>query len=374
MSIHIENAIIDKEIIENIIENKEYNKIIINYYSEFASEFEDDYKNTILNKVINIDNCNKFWLLDKYEIQKVKDVKRQNLCKDKFCSNCKKVKQSARMARYIPELEKYSDRLYHMVLTVPNCNGTDLKDTIKHMNKCFKYLIQYIRGDRTTKDIDFNCWKYEGAVKSLEVTFKGNSYHPHFHIGLVMDPNVLSKRCIQNRYSINNRGVVRKLSRLFTKEEILIQKVWYLLVNGQRVNKKNIDNIECVRSKLGEKIVEDLGYSCMIVKFPPEQYAELFKYVTKEKDEMGKVLTYDNFKSLYNGLYRVKQIQGYGCLYRIKDDVDLELFEQKYNEYLNILRQKESPAEVLENPQDLLLDTSYKLINRKSYFKYLRKL
>jgi methionine synthase I (cobalamin-dependent) len=83
-------------------------------------------------------------------------------------------------------------------------------------------------------------------------------------------------------------------------------------------------------------------------------------------------LTYDNFISLYYGLYRIKQIQGYGCLYRLDDDIDLEELELQYDEYVDGLKQKESPVVAYETPQDLLQDTKYTLISRKSFFKYLR--
>ena len=38
------------------------------------------------------------------------------------------------------------------------------------------------------------------------------------------------------------------------------------------------------------------------------------------------------------------------------------------------IAKKESPASVLEKPQELILDSRYKVISRKSYFRYLRTL
>lgn len=371
--VNVENSMMDKVMIEKVIDNKKYNDIILNYYKKLVldkkfidkylykavGKFHDDYKNTLANKIISIDDCNKYWVLDKYEVHKIKDLISQNLCRDKFCSNCKKVKQSARMAKYNDELELYKDRLYHLTLTIPNVGGLELRQTIKHMAKCFKYLVEYIRGSRKTKDIDFLSWGYEGAVRSLEVTFKGDSYHPHYHVALVLNDDVLSKKELENTYSYNFRNGSPELRKLFCEEEILIQKIWYLLINKIRVNKKNIDSL-------------DLGYSCSIDKFDEDNYAELFKYMTKEVDEKGFVLTYDNFRILYYSLYNVKQIQGYGVLYRIKDNIDLEEFELLYKEFIDSLKQKEKPSRVLNTPEDLLLDDKYKLISRKSYFKHLR--
>lgn len=358
----IDSAIVPKELLQSIVNNIEYNKVIIDYYSRFQEEcgvaFSSD---TLKRNTDRLDNCNRFWQLDKYQVQKIKDFRKTNLCHDKFCANCKKVKQASRMSKYIPVLEDYKDRLFHLTLTLPNCNGVDLLQTYKKMAKAFKTLINYLTGHNNIKGIDFSSWGYEGAVRSLEVTFNVNSYHPHFHVGIVLGSQLLGRKTIINKYSWDYKTGIAELKRLFSEQEVLIQKIWYLLLNNEKVTKKAIDELE-------------EGYSCAMDKFPEEDYAELFKYMTKETDEEGQVLTYENFISLYYGLYRVKQIQGYGCLYKITDDGDLEGLEEKYEEFIQEIRKKENPMMVYERPQDLFLDSEYKLISRKNYFKFLRQL
>lgn len=340
-----------------MIRNIEYNRAIIQHYKRLREEIP---WSNIGKKIERIADCNRLWQLDKYEQQKVKDFKRTNLCKDKFCANCKKVKQAARTARYMPVIEPHKEILYHMVLTLPNVPGDALKSTLKHMVKCFKRLVDYLAGKVKIAGLDFSSWGYRGAVRSLEVTFRGNSYHPHYHAGLVMDKPI-GPKVNENVFSFDFRNGLPELKRLFSDEEILIQKIWYLLVNKRRVTKKAIDELE-------------LGYSCMINKFAPGDYAELFKYMTKERDEEGEVLGYDNFKTLYNALFRVKQIQGYGCLYRITDEGDLDSLEAIYEAFIEGLKEKENPTVSWEAPRDLLNETRYLLISRKSYFKYLRQL
>lgn len=357
----IENAKIPKELLKNVCENIEHNKAIIKYYEKFSNECGVTFNSDTLKRNSNrLEYCNKFWQLDKYETKKIKDFKKTNLCHDKFCANCKKVRQASRMAKYIPQLEQYQDKLYHLTLTLPNCVGTDLLYTYKKMAKAFKRFIEYLSGREKIKDVDFTTWGYEGAVRSLEVTFKGDSYHPHFHVGLVLNTE-LSKKKTRNSYSYDNRSGIRELKRLFSKEEILIQKIWYLLINGVKVTKKAIEELE-------------EGYSCTMNKFAPNDYAELFKYISKGSDEDGSTLTYDNFISLYYGLYRVKQIQGYGCLYNMNDEGDLESLEIEYEEFIQEIAKKESPVTVYEKPQDLLNDSEYMLISRKTFFKFLRQL
>ena len=355
------NAEVPREVLKQLVDNLEYNKVILDYYEKFSHECGIMFSSDGIQKLQRrMAFCNKYWLLDVYKEQKIKDFQKTHLCSDKFCSNCKKVKQASRMARYIPEIEKFQENLYHLTLTLPNCSGTQIRYTYDKMARAFKRLIRYLTGNLEVKDFSMDNWGYMGAVRSLEITFRVDSYHPHFHIGLVMECD-LGKKNIENKYSWDYKSGIPELKRLFCEKEILIQKLWYLILNDIKVTKKAIDELE-------------LGYSCTIDKFTPSDYAELFKYMTKETSEDGSILTYENFVNLLHGLYNVKQIQGYGCLYRIKDEEILEEYEAIYNNLIQEIRQKENPMSVYESPRDLLSDTEYKLISRKTYFKYLRQI
>lgn len=356
--IELKNALVDKSVISDVVNNIKNNYIIQGYYTRFSKENSVAFPNDMLVKKLDrISFCNKFWALDKYDLAKVKDFKKTNLCRDKFCSNCKKVKQAARMARYIPEISKYKDSLYHLVLTVPNVPGIDLRITIKKMISTFKKLILYINGSKSIKGYDFSSWGYEGAIRSLEVTFKGDSYHPHFHVALSLPGLKLDKKYIETLYSFS----YGKLSNKFSIEELLIQKLWYLLYNDKSITFSNINKLKH-------------GYSCFITKFKESDYAELFKYISKNSDEQGNLLTYENFVCLYYSLYNVKQIQGYGVFYNIKDIDDVDVLQHEYDILISALKEKEAPSVIYERPEALLSDTNYMLISRKSYFKYLNKL
>lgn len=357
----IENAIVDKEALVKIMENREYNKVIQNYYSRFAREggsvsFGAD---LLRRKRDRIQRCNSYWYNLFYPEHGIKDFQSTVLCRDKNCSNCKKVKQSTRMARYIPELEPYKDKLYHLTLTVPNCNGDSLRIICKLLAVSFRKFIRILEGTKKIKGLEYiTDWGYTGAIRSLEVTFNNDSYHPHYHVALCFDNMKIddNDRTIINKYSYS----FGKLTTLFHPYEILIQKIWYLLVNNEDVTKYAIDNL-------------DLGYSSTLTSFVEGDYAELFKYMTKETKEDGKVLTYNNFIALYFGLHAIKQIQGYGIFYQIKDVDDLESFEQIYDEYIIDLNKKETPQASYDTPEEMLKDKNT-IISRKSYFKYLNQL
>ena len=348
---------VPKEHLKNIINNNDYNKTIIGYYERLQKEYP---LVNFSSNIENISNCNSWWLMDHYRQQKVKDFKKTNLCKDKFCNNCKKVKQASRLAKFMPMIKEFSkDKyLYHMVLTVPNCNGTDLKDIIKNMFKQFYALNRYLKIEKKIKGLDFEQYSYIGAIRSLEVTYRRDDYHPHLHCIIALENSLDDNRYINNTFSKSRKNGYRK----FTEFEILIQKIWYLLNNNERVTKKAIEELE-------------LGYSCTIDPIDESSVYEVFKYMTKSTDEKNNILTYQNFKDLYFALYRVRQIQGYGCFYNVKDDDSIiEEVDYFYNKYIEELQKQENPVEVCETPQDLLLDNQNLIISRKKIFNYIRNL
>lgn len=380
------NIQVSNDFIEDIIKNNSYNQQIIEYYKRLEKEYtkysyeqykieDDDLSQDIFrinedkiynfqSKIDSIDNCNKLWQMDRYELQKIKDFKKTNLCKDKFCNNCKKVKQASRMSQFIPhlqELEKDFD-LFHVVLTVPNVEGhnvKDLRDTIKNMFLSYRRLNRYLQHIETIKGMDFYEFGYVGSLRSLEVSFNNDTYHPHLHCIFIMKKGLKLNKKYVNQYSFDKYK--KKKLRKFSYFELLLQKMWYLLNNKKRITKKNIEELET-------------GYSCMVDEIQEEHYFEVFKYMTKSNNEKNEFLSYDNFKVLYFGLRSVRQIQGFGILYRLKEIDNENEVEEKYNEIISYLQKNESPLEVFEAPTDLLKDNEYLVISRKKIYSYLKTL
>lgn len=332
----IDNIKIDATHVAQSQVNREYNRKIIDYYNYFIQneQFLVFKKETLINKRDSLSNCNKVWILDYYKNLNIKKIHKIHLCKDKYCTNCKKVVQASRMAKYIPNLEPYSSYLYHLTLTLPNVDGNQLHMTIKNMAKAFKRLIIFLDGRKKIKGLDFSSWGYEGAVRSLEITFNGDNYHPHYHAAIAFKGLNLNKSTINN-FSYDYKNGVKELKRMFSAEEILIQKIWCLLLNNKIVNLKNINNL-------------DLGYSCNMDLFRESEYQELFKYMTKGTDENDNVLSYKNFVTLMYSTYRLKQIQGYGVFYNINDDGDTEKLVDMYNTYIEYLENNDTPIRTHE--------------------------
>lgn len=360
----------------NVLKNRMYNRTLVAYYERLKIDVNFDNFLNIDNKVNAIDDCNKFIQTITYQKNLVKSLERTNLCRDKFCRNCKKVKQINRSDKFTPELEKYKSKLYHMVLTVPNVESDYLNETIKRMFKAYRQLMRYFSMRAKATDVDFK-YGYLGSIRSLEITFKnyttdGNNYHPHLHCAVVFNDNPVLKKNNYNVYSYSYKSIkqrnpeTNKLEDTFKNEitpfsdfEILVQKVWYLLYEGKKVNKFNIDNLR-------------EGYSCKIDKFQDGDYAELFKYMIKEMDEDNKVLSYDVFKTLLVSLHNVRQIQGYGCFYGLKnvdnDDI-FKMSDEAWSKFINDYTNGEKGKITYDRTKDLFFDHKYKLVTKKKMYK-----
>lgn len=355
----LRHVTVPKEMLTSISENRGYNEVIAGYYSRLIGESSVSQKKTLSNNLESLNDCNRLWFLDQYSKAKVKDFKKTNLCKDKFCSNCKKVKQASRMARFMPVIQeqlKVHPNAYQMVLTVPNVPGKELEKTIKKMSKAYSMMNQYLQGKRKAKDLPFDIG-FVGAIRTLEITYKGDSYHPHFHVLLVLDKGLGEKK-YTNTYSHDRYK--RRETRYFSEMEIMIQKLWKMLYEGVRVTKANFDQLE-------------IGYSSMIDQMNDGDYLELFKYMVKGETEDKKFMSYEQFKILIVALKSVRQIQGYGVFHSIQDDDSIDdMVDKLYDSMIEELQKQENPEAVWETVQDLRDDQEYTLISRKRIFNHLK--
>lgn len=433
MDINFTGSIYNKSDLQEILNYREYNKKLYSYVKQFESDlfsgnFESKFKLNIsdmrgavpdLDKLASkINNCNKVWVMDEYEKQKYRVVKKQYLCGSTFCPNCKKVLQGQLMSKYVPTLRFYDSNIYHLTLTVPNCFGWELGNVLNHMERSFVKLVDFFKSDT------FVDWKFLGAFRSTEVTISsdGFTYHPHFHVAVVFLYNDWTKKVNTNVFSFSDRlpwrlGVkakdlknylcnesmsnyhddaselkvepsllyhkFKKPSRIlvskFNREELILQKVWYLIYNGIEVNQYNIDNIHSVRRKLKERIIKNVGYSCTIQKFPSGGYGELFKYMIKDNfyDDKGnkQMITYKQFVYLFIALRRRKNFETYGCFKQRIDDKEgsfiRELSKYKYDSILNFLNKKEVPKSVVVKLELLVNDDKYIYITKRKVFSYL---
>jgi hypothetical protein len=203
----------------------------------------------------------------------------------------------------------------------------------------FKHLIRYFSGNLKIAGVDFSQYGFIGAVRSLEVTYnlqlpKTKEYHPHLHCIFALKKNLNLEKDIVNKFSYSGKS----FRSAFSNFEVLLQKIWYLLLTKQRVNLSAINSIPDGYSVKIDKCIEtDTGVS---------GYYEVFKYAmkcfnTKVDNSQSVFLQYNQFKTLYLALYKCRTIQGYGKLHNIKSDenVDLKSAHALYYDFLKSLNE-----------------------------------
>ena len=327
-----EDICVTEEYLDVISHNHLFNDIYCDYYRQLFSETNRQAIRSASERIIL---CHEFWNGDMFRFQRVYDVKRVQLCHDKFCVICQHLKQAKRMMIFTPLVDALREKydLYHLVLTVPNVKGKYLTGILDRMSVSFKKIIRYFSGDAKIKGVDFAQYGYAGAVRCFEIVSNPfDDYHPHLHCLLILKKDLgLHKYIIHPSYSYNH-GIFS--GRKFSDFEILIQKIWWLLVNG---NKVQLDKIDVVPE----------GYSCTLDLTEDKEWHEVFKYVTKLTKDGAPCLEYEQFKTLFFALYRRRIFQGYGCLYNLPDmdNPDVELAAAEYEKKLAQLRLVEDPDE-----------------------------
>ena len=114
-----DKKVIEKQYFEDLKFRIRHNYQIADFYLDRYDETGED---NFLNKSKAINVCCKYWDIFHYVLLKVKNIKRVNLCKDKFCFNCQKVLADRRQAKYAPILDELRKdyEIYHLVVQVPN--------------------------------------------------------------------------------------------------------------------------------------------------------------------------------------------------------------------------------------------------------------
>lgn len=346
--------LIDKGYFEDLKTHVAHNYQIAEFYENLYDETGEE---SFRNKSKSLDLCCQWWDFDYYRFQSVKDLKRVNLCRDKFCFNCQSMLALKRQGRFAPVLDslRQNYKVVHVVVTVPNCEAEELLPLLDKMYKKFPFLMRYFKGSAKVKGVDFLQYGYGGAVRGLEVTQNQvtGQFHPHFHCMVLFRKDLDLKGKYKNSYSYDGGELVRKFSDL----EILLQKLWYLLMNDQTVTARALDEL-----KEGYDVTaqDSEGY-----------YHEAFKYACKGAFDQSKgAFLYKEyvFRTLYEALKNRRMIQGYGALHNF-NDLDGEILEgEALEEYAKIIAE----LKAVEEPE-FYCETLDEVIERTATCKYISK-
>lgn len=120
-------------------------------------------------------------------------LKNANFCRVRHCPVCQWRRsllwKSNMYVAYEEIKAQYpTHRWLFLTLTVKNCDITDLRETLQHMNKSWTRLkdrVQFLK-------------VVDGWIRTTEVTKgKDGSAHPHFHVMLLVKPSYFAKNYIK---------------------------------------------------------------------------------------------------------------------------------------------------------------------------------
>ena len=241
----------------------------------------DSYKRLGFKKYYRVVDCSTFL---EFGVTKSSNLKllKANFCKVRLCPMCawrRSLKIFGQVSKVMDYVERnYNYRYIFLTLTVKNCYGEDLKDTLDLMTKSFNKLSERKAFKQAIK----------GYFRSLEITYnkKDNTYHPHFHLILAVD----------NNYFTNSRVYLsqEKWTNLW-KESL---KVDYIpVVDVRRVKSKNKD--------FGKVVAETAKYT-----------VKADDYLIKDEDgKIDEELTDNVVKTLDKALHR-KRLVSFGFIFK----------------------------------------------------------
>lgn len=308
---------------------------------------EIDYK-IYEKKAHRIGNCLNVWVWDKYERNKILDLKTVNRCmNNRFCPNCRLIDISKFIHKFRRVLDSHMLQgyvPYMLTLTFPNVPGEELEHTIKDMTKKFNTLMRRYRPDSK----QHHSISFAGGIRVLEITYNTTTkmYHPHFHAFILTYGNVPDKlmdKTIQGRYSKKRKSYNQK-----SQLDIEISKYWTLIYQDINSSKKNFNALSD----------EDI-YECDFRELDQKGFYEIFKYTFKDIDVANKRV----FQTIEFALTGRRIRQGFGILYNLKcEDIDDEGNLQE----LPLLYPEEPTTLYIKEIEDLY--TTYKNYTKISRF------
>lgn len=144
----------------------------------------DSYKRLGDKKYYRVLDCSTFL---EFGVTKTSSLKllQANFCKVRLCPMCawrRSLKIFGQVSKVMDHVEEnYNYRYIFLTLTVKNCYGEDLKDTLDLMTSSFNKMNQRKAFKKAIK----------GYFRSLEITYnkEDDTYHPHFHLILAVNKN-----------------------------------------------------------------------------------------------------------------------------------------------------------------------------------------
>jgi plasmid rolling circle replication initiator protein Rep len=218
---------------------KKVNNVITSDVYKSISEFDGDYWDKKAQRLLDCSTFLRFNVLDEHTHHL--KLRSMNSCRVRLCPVCawrRTLKVSSHARKIFTYLEEFFPNKYSyllLTLTVPNCPADALSDEITHLMKSFDRLFKR----KEVKSVV--CGWYRG----LEVTHNHvigsnsyNTYHPHFHVLLVVDKSYTVQHCSSVGYISHERWL--NLWRESCRDDNITQ-VDIRTVKPKRVNSNSDD-------------------------------------------------------------------------------------------------------------------------------------
>lgn len=204
---------------------------------------------------------------------------RANFCKVRLCPMCawrRSLKIFGQVSKVMDCVEEnYNYKYIFLTLTVKNCYGEDLKDTLDQMTKGFNKMTRRKQFETSIK----------GYFRSLEVTYnkEEDTYHPHFHLILAVNKSYFD----DNRIYISQKGWT---------------SLWQDCIGVDYIP---IVDVRRLRKNKGKEVAEVAKYTVKSEDF----------IIRNDDRQLDEKLTDEVVKILDNALHR-KRLVSFGFLFK----------------------------------------------------------
>lgn len=288
----------DKQGRERPWRDKKINNLLVSKLYRSISDFDGDY---FSRKADRLADCSTFLAFSVQSTPSCEGetlkLKSANSCRVRLCPMCA-WRRTLKIGSHARKIFSYLDNHYHdkysyllLTLTVPNCKGSELSATIDKLMSAYDRLFK-------RKEVKFIV---RGWYRGLEVTHNHklgsksyDTYHPHFHVLLVVDKDYLHYRQVSKGYISRDRWL----------------QLWQECCRDDSITQVDIRS---VKPKAGKGL---LGAIC-----------EVTKYTVKDKDYIIPYdwsLSQDIVKTLDGALAGRRLVSWGGVLKDVKKMLSLD--------------------------------------------------
>lgn len=250
-------------ITDKTLYNKARNKFFTNHICYHLEQLQSPLKNSY--------SYTRFRCMKDMTQEGVKVV--TEYCRHRWCNNCNRIRTMKLMNGYSKPLSLMKEPR-HVVLTIVNVSGAELRSTIKQMQKNSTNILRRLKylNKKERKDII-------NAIRKIETTYNlyEDTYHPHFHF--IIDG--------------------------YDNAERLIDEWLNTYPSSTRINQKNIE------IKNAKGLIEVFKYT-----------TKMATTIKKENDKKETMICIPALDTIFQAMSGLRTFQTFGNIKKVSEDID----------------------------------------------------